>query len=204
MSVHFHKYENQTLTDKRLTGTTRTLYDFMLAQSNLHGNDFIMSIAELAEGIMRSSETTRSHLGKLIVMGFVTRILRRDFARRKWNLKSRFIVHPIAQGTLPQEQSELVEYATQGGYSEKTWVLPPKNSEGKEKRESIREDKDLTLKREAETSPIEIRKLNSVLPDLTGVPDILIPTAEHWLAKTGKTFLSEQEISQMRELLDRH
>ena len=120
MTVHYHKYENETLTNKKLKGTARDLYDFMLAQSHLRYRDFCMSIAELAEGILRSPETTRKYLNYLVCMGFVTRILRRDSARRKWNLKSRFIVHDVAQNVIPQEQPILLEYITQGRYYSRT------------------------------------------------------------------------------------
>ncbi len=111
MTVHYHKYENSTLTDKRLRGTTRDLYDFMLAQSHLNSEDFCMSIAELAEGINVSSETARFHLNRLIYFGFVERILRKDNTRRKWNLKSRFIVHKIVPAdTVPGKKLDTVEY----------------------------------------------------------------------------------------------
>ena len=74
MAVHFHKCENQTLADKRLKGTTRDLYDLMLAKSRVRKHDLVISIAELAQGIMRTYETTRLHLKKLIELGYVTSI----------------------------------------------------------------------------------------------------------------------------------
>ena len=91
MAVHFHKYENQTLADKRLKGTTRDLYDLMLSLSHLQDHDLVISIAELAQGIMRTYETTRIHLKKLIELGYVTRF--------SVNRKKRYIVHIVAQET---------------------------------------------------------------------------------------------------------
>lgn len=88
MAVHFHKYENRTLADKRLKGTTRDLYDLMLSLSHLQEHDLVISIAELAEGIDRSYETTRIHLKKLIELGYVTRI--------SVDRKKRYIVHSFA------------------------------------------------------------------------------------------------------------
>lgn len=91
MAVHFHKYENQTLADKRLKGTTRDLYDLMLAKSRVRKHDLVISISELAEGIGRSYETTRIHLKKLIELGYVTRF--------SVNRKKRYIVHIVAWET---------------------------------------------------------------------------------------------------------
>ena len=216
---HFHRYENAILVDKRLKGTARDLYDFMLAQSHIYEGDFVMSIAELAEGIMRSPDTTRSWLNYLIALGLVTRIFRKDSARRKWNLKSRFIVHQVISEETPQEQQNLVEYTTQGRYPRFFPVPPLKNQEGEESRESLR-DEEITLTREADTaqiSPISEATLEGQNPkpqkpqpeekpsfDLTGVPEIMQTVAEYWLFKTGKTSLTAGEVEVFCELAGTH
>ena len=209
MSVHFHQYENLTLTDKRLTGTTRTLYDFMVAQSFISTHDFTMRIADLAKGIQRSPQTTRIHLKKLIVLGFVTRIFRRDVSCPKWNHSSRFIVHPVAQDNINSvQQQNLVEYIVDGGYSRKSNVTPNKNHEGKEKKERIREKENLTLKREAKTPlPAEYdkdRKRKARTLALQNVPDILRTTAEYLLQKTDRFHITQHELEVLRSLADSH
>ena len=150
--VHYHKYENITLINKKLYGTARTLYDFMLAQSYLRTNDFVMSIAELAEGISRTPATTRIHLNTLIKLGFVTRIFRKDATIRNWNLKSLFIVHPVAippvaLGAENQEPVNPVEYVDQNGYYRKIIVPPQENPQGKDIERSKEKDiyKELTI-----------------------------------------------------------
>ena len=228
--VHYHKYENVTLTNKKLYGTARTLYDFMLAQSYLHSNHFVMSIAELSEGINRSATTTRRHLNYLIRMGFVTRTFRRDAAIRNWNLKSLFIVHPVALGTEIQEPVNPVEYVTQDRYYPKMTVPPHKNWEGKDiERMREKEYKELTLKREAKlpdnssnsensptnevsTTPQNEMRFETQKPkpsekvsvvDLSDVPDVMRPVAEYLLLKTGRTDLTPNERRIIREILDK-
>ena len=226
--VHYHKYENVTLTNKKLYGTARTLYDFMLAQSYLHSNHFVMSITELAEGINRSATTTRRHLNYLIRMGFVTRTFRKDATIRNWNLKSLFIVHPVALGTEIQEPVNQVEYVTQDRYYRKIIVPPQENQEGKDI-ERIRENKELTLKREeklpdnssdSENSPIkEVRATpqHEVRPetqkqkpsekgksaDLSDLPEVMRPVAEYLLLKTGRNGITPNERRIIREILDK-
>ncbi|MBQ6664085.1 MAG: ATP-binding protein [Synergistaceae bacterium] len=226
-SVHYHKYENITLTNKKLYGTARTLYDFMLAQSYLHSNDFVMSIAELAEGINRSSATTRRHLNYLIRMGFVTRVFRKDTAIRNWNLKSLFIVHPVALGTEIQEQVNPVEYVTQEGYCRKMIVPPLKNGEGKDIERKRDIYKKLTLTREAKlpeySDNLEESPEAEAVPqpethsepekpktsnqgkavDLSDVPDVMRPVAEYLLLKTGRSNLTPNERRVIREILDK-
>ena len=208
-SVHYHKYENVTLTNKKLYGTARTLYDFMLAQSYLHSNHFVMSITELAEGINRSATTTRRHLNYLI-------------------RKSLFIVHPVALGTEIQEPVNQVEYVTQDRYYRKIIVPPQENQEGKDI-ERIRENKELTLKREeklpdnssdSENSPIkEVRATpqHEVRPetqkqkpsekgksaDLSDLPEVMRPVAEYLLLKTGRNGITPNERRIIREILDK-
>lgn len=40
--------------------------------------------------------------------------------------------------------------------------------------------------------------------DLTGVPDIMIPTARYWLMRTGKTALKANEVAALQELANTH
>ena len=164
----FHKYDNSTLADKRLCGTTRDLYDFMLAQSHIYKKDFCMSIEELGEGITKSPDTARYHLNRLIRMGYVTRILRKDATRRKWNLKSRFIVHDIPLDTILPDP---VEYINQYTYSGNFPVPPLKNPEGKDKRELKENNLNITLTREAEKLPEKNDEKENTIQAITPVTD---------------------------------
>ena len=147
-------------------------------------------------------------------MGFVTRTFRRDAAIRNWNLKSLFIVHPVALGTEIQEPVNPVEYVTQDRYYPKMTVPPHKNWEGKDiERIREKEYKELTLKREAKlpensdnsgnspTKEVPVVPQNEVryetqkpkpservsVVDLSDVPDVMRPVAEYLLLKTGPT-----------------
>ena len=211
MLIHFHQYENATLTDKRLSGTTRTLYDFMFAHSHLKSHDFSMSIRQLAEGISRAMITARFHLNKLIAMGFVTRILQKDSFNPRWNKESRFIVHQIPTID-PDDYHEVSQSENSGKHIvppiEKSIVTPFENQEGKEEIEEKRKDKKLTLKREAKTPlPAEYdkdRKRQARILALKDVPDILRTTAEYLLQKTDRFHITPHELEVLRSLVDTH
>ena len=85
----------------------------MLSLSHLQDHDLVISIAELAQVIMRTYETTRTHLNKLIGLRLIRRILRNDATRTKWNLNSRYIVFDVPSEPLP----DIVEYFDQGRHS---------------------------------------------------------------------------------------
>ena len=193
MAVHFHKCENQTLADKRLKGTTRDLYDLMLSMSHLQDHDLVISIAELAQGIMRTYETTRLHLKKLIRLGFVVRILRKDATRTKWNLKSRYVVFDIPS----EPQPDVIEYFNQGRYPQIFGGGTPENLGGKD-RERVTENIKDTLRRENESLPkeytIEEAPKSSQQELIQAVPEIMRTTAEYLLLKTGRTSLKPKEV----------
>ena len=219
MSVHYHHYENKTLMDKRLRGTNRDIYDFMLALSHLHHNDLVISIAEIAEGISKSYETTRIHLNEIICMGFIKRIIRKDATRTRWNLKNRYIVIDIVPDNTPQRTiPEPIEYVIQGHLPQKIREPLLENLGGKESLEELRKDSKNTLKREATlpenlnnpdqiTAPSETKTPETSKPsnqekayDLSGVPDIMRTTAEYFLLKTGKTSLTPKDVQAFNEL----
>lgn len=194
MSIHYHKYENATLTDKRLRGTNRDIYDFMLALSHIHNCDLVISISEIAEHLSLSYETTRIHLKQLINMGFIQRIIRKDDIRKKWNLKNRYIVCDIPSAPHP----DAVEYINQG-YLPKNFRVPTQDFRGRKDKREIRENLKETLRREAdkvtensENSPAINNQEQE--PDLSSVPEILQPVAKYLLKETGRSQLYDTEL----------
>ena len=233
MAITFHKYSTKTLIDKDLHGTARTLYDFMLAQSNIRDGMFSMYVGELADGIKRTKTTTRIHLNTLIKLGYVTRILRQDKSNPKMNIKSIFIVHDVrmnAELTSTYEISEMSDehsemnngcfnpFCETADFCDELKIGVPtyENIHTKEKENYI--DKELTINRgatgEAFYTPQEIssntslKASDSINPledfDLENVPEVLRTTAIYLLRSTGRKNLTNHEIAILRELLDTH
>ena len=282
IGVYFHQYLDVELSDPRLYGTTRTLYDYLLQRSNISTHQTPnIPILEMALYLRRNPATVRKHLKKLIALRYIKRIFCKNEFNPAWNMPSYFIVYssplqdeenpdgheangkiyvpPIKKSTVPT--------------SEKFTVPTAEKSEGNNRESSI-EDRDLgnTLTREAETSPAEVltpnggdtmspqegsietdslptipnvgtepqastkpenpnpslsrRELGENLNpnelrtetesletpepsttedyDLTGVPDIMKPTARYWLMRTGKTALKANEVEALHELANTH
>lgn len=208
MSVHFHQYENATLTDKRLSGTTRTLYDFMLAHAHLHTNDFCMTIRELAEGISRVASTVHFHLNRLITLGFITRTLQKDPHNPKWNQESRFTVHKIAK-----ENPEVNDEFSYRENSRKSVPPPTENQYPIIREDSKRGYLESNSKREAKT-PLKVerekkepdpkRKRKAIELAVQNVPDVIRPVAEYLLHKTGKFHFTAHELDVLRSFVDTH
>ena len=150
----FHKYNNETLADKELYGTTRTLYNVMLALSNIHTHELCKSVPFLAACICKSPYTARRHLDKLVAMGYVTRIFRKSKDNPRWNLPNIYVVHEV-RIKKPEIQSNI---ETNDGIVTKMIVPPIKNLYPKDKRDSLRESNNITLTREAEKLPKKTMK----------------------------------------------
>lgn len=196
--------DNAPLYDIELPQTAYRLYNILVDIVDKKTHQIDIEVRLLAIRLNRSIRTTRRILSLLVNMGIIGRIFHKSKIS-KMNLSNTFIV--FGRKAKRYENSE---YAGDYPVAEDTKMSVPtdKNGTQKKERDSLRENKNLTLKREAKTPlPAEYdkdRKRQARTLALQNVPDILRTTAEYLLQKTDRFHITQHELEVLRKLADTH
>ena len=222
--------DNAVLYDLGLTQTQYRLYNIMVDRMNKKTRQLTMKVRELAKALGRSMITTSRHLSAMAEKGVIIRIFNKSKSNPRVNEASTFVIC----GRLAKRY-EGSEYA--GDYpcteDQKRWYPTVENDGVKDSRESLRENKNLTLTREA-TLPEELRNTDqttttqetltvpetSLVPEipetpkekapnqeetlgLEHVPDIMRDVVKYLWDETGRDSITPNECRIIREILDK-
>ena len=222
---YYSQPDNAVLYDKALPKTTYQLYNILDEMSHKKTHQVTVRVSVLADRLGRSTITTRRHLSLLVKFGIIIRVFNKDTSNPKLNLPSTFIV--LGRFAKRYENSEYA-VGTLSDDDRKRQYPPVKNDIHKDKREDNIENKEITLKREAELHKDEYKAEKSPetvsttttrketpkgkptqssnqgqKPDLSNVPEILRPVAKYLLYETGRKQLTQNECRILRDVLDK-
>ena len=223
--------DNDVLRDTSLTATTYRVYNYLESLADRGTHETFPKVITIANDLGICKRTVQYCLKTLHEKGIVERILRKSESNPKYNAPSRFIIHGrLAPCYAKQEQQSPIwvqPVACMGATSCIQVLESPVQEESlrttlKGEAETSQtigniptiseetvgecETQEATFS-EAPKAPVRARKSSveerpSVKADLTGVPDIMLPTARarYWLQRTGHTALTDKDVSDLVEL----